>query len=182
MSGAEIQIDSRFPAMKTKRTPNGGTYYMTTDNQFYVFLAFRGTEYSSKLAEDATFLRDEFFGQGCVCVSLLFGGEDVSFYLSGLDFMYEPFKKYFCFFNMEKLREARSGDGKIVFHYPKEYSDLACVFSTHDSEGNIRTYRVHNDKVREKKQPDDDCVTLAQFYGYAENDGRTECIYGVTTT
>lgn len=167
--------------MKTKRTPSGGTYYMTTDNHFYVLLAFRGTEYGSVLEEDAAFLRDDFFGQGCVCVSLLFGGEDVSYYLDGLDFMYEPFKKYFCFFNKEKLCEARSGDGKIVIYYPKEYRDLACVFSTHDAEGGIRTYRVYNDRIREMK-PSDDCVTVAEFYGYAVNDGRTEYIYGVTTT
>jgi hypothetical protein len=179
MNGAE---NARFPAIKTKKTPRGETYSMTTDNQFYVLLAFRGTEFGSALEEDAIFLRDEFYAQGCVCVSLLFGGEDISFYLDGLDFMYEPFKKYFCFFNKDKLREAKSKDGKIVVFYPKDYSDLACIFSTHDSDGNIRTYRVHNDKVREKKQPDDDCVTVAQFYGYVQNDGRTEYIYGVTTT
>jgi hypothetical protein len=173
---------SDFPAMKTAQTPSGGTYFMTTDNQFYVLLAFRGTEFGSILEGDASFLRDEFFKQGCVCVSLLFGGEDVSFYLGGLDFMYESFKKYFCFFNKDKLREARSADGKIVVYYPNDHSDLACIYSTHDDEGNIRTYRVHNDRVYEKKQPDDECVTMAQFYGYVENDGRTEYIYGVTTT
>ena len=182
MSIADQSADVRLSAMKTARTPNGGTYYMTTDNQYYVLLAFRGTEFGSVLKEDSVFLRDAFFGQGYACVSLLFAGEDVSFYLDGLDYLYEPFKKYFCFFNTDKLREARSGDGAITLCYPKEFSDLACVFSTHDAEGSIRTYRVYNDKVREMKQPDDDCVTLAQFYGYVENDGRTEYIYGVTTT
>jgi len=179
MNSAE---NARFPAIKTKRTPNGGTYDMTTDNQHYVLLAFKGTEFGSKLKEDATFLRDEFFKQGCVCVSLLFAGEDVSDYLDGLDFMYEPFKRCFCFFNKAKLREVRSKDGKIAVHSPSEFSDLACIFSTHDSEGDIRTYRVHNDRAYEKKQPDDDCVTLAQFYGYVVNNGKTEYIYGVTTT
>jgi hypothetical protein len=166
---------------KTKRTPSGGTYTVTTDNRLYALLKFRGIEYGSALAEDAVYLRDEFFRKGYECVSLLFDGEDVSHYLDGLDFIYEPCEKLFCFFNKEKLIEAKSGNGNIIIYYPSEYKDFACIFSTYDAENNKRTYRVFSNRVRRMKSPDEN-ITTAQSFGYAVNNGRTEFICDVATT
>jgi hypothetical protein len=167
---------NQVPRKKTKRTPSGGTYTMKTDNRLYALLRFRGIEYGSALAEDAVYLCDEFFRQGYICVSLLYDGEDI---LDELDYIFEPCEKLFCFFNKEKLIEAKSSKGNIVIYYPSEYKSLACIFSTHNSEGIKRTYRVFKNRVRRLKSSDEN---MAQSFGYAVNNGRTEFIEGVAVT
>jgi hypothetical protein len=175
---SSIQLFSKYT--KQIRTPNGGAYTMTTDNWRYVLLSFRGTEYGSALKEDAMYLCNEFFRQGCTCVSMLFDAEDVSYYLDRLDFIYEPFQKLFCFFNREKLTEAKSRDGSIAIYYPSDYSDFICVFATYDTEDTERTYRVYNDWTWEMRCPYEG--NMKQTFGYVVNNGRTEFVCCVAIT
>ncbi len=159
------------------RAQTGNSYGTQTDNQYYVLLCFLNSVFDERVQEDAVFMRDFYFSQNCLCVTLWFKGEDVSPYMKkDIGFLYDPVKKYYVFFNPEQMQQARGVDGDYTVYYPKDMTNPYILLTTDDNSMQ-HSYQVFNGKVRNTKPLVDDYV-FGQYFGFVKHDsGAIEFIY-----